>query len=64
MHLAHEHVVRQWHEGLELDANGEVHQRIGLALPSETGPLTIVAFAERSGTGEVLQALSLPFCAP
>jgi hypothetical protein len=63
-HLAHDHVVRQWREGLKLDANGEMHQRISLPLPPETGPLAIVAFAERAGTGEVLQALSLPLCAP
>lgn len=63
-HLAHDHVVRQWREGFKLDANGEVHQRISLALPPETGPLAIVAFAERAGTGEVLQALSLALCAP
>jgi hypothetical protein len=63
-HLAHDHVVRQWRGGLKLDGNGEVHQRVSLVLPPETGPLAIVAFAEHAGTGEVLQALSLPLCAP
>ena len=63
-HLTHDHVVRQWREGLKPDANGEVHRRINLELPPETGPLAVVAFAEHAETGEVLQALSLPFCAP
>jgi hypothetical protein len=60
--LVHDHVVRQWRDGLKLDANGELHQRINLALPSDGGPLAVVAFAERAGTGEVLQAFSLPLC--
>jgi hypothetical protein len=63
-HLTHDHVVRQWRDGLKLDANGELHRRIALDLPPEAGPLAVVAFAEHAETGEVLQALSLPVCAP
>jgi len=32
-------------------------------LPVDTGPLSVVAFAEDTVSGEVLQALALPFCA-
>jgi hypothetical protein len=61
--LAHDHVVRQWRAGPSLDANGEAVAQLTLTLPADPGPLTIVAFAENSATGEVLQALALPFCA-
>jgi len=63
-HLSHDHVVREWRAGLKPDAKGEVRERLSFTLPAETGPLTIVAFAENAGTGDVLQALSLPLCAP
>ena len=62
-HLAHDHVVREWRAGLPLDAEGEMRGRLTFALPAEAGPVSIVAFAENSTTGEVLQALSLPLCA-
>jgi hypothetical protein len=62
--LSHDHVVRQWRAGFKPDANGEVRERISFALSAETGPLAIVAFAEDAGTGDVLQALSLPLCTP
>jgi hypothetical protein len=61
--LMHDHVVRQWREGIALDAAGEVRQRIEFALPADPGPLEIVAFAEDAAGGDVLQALSLPLCA-
>ena len=61
--LNHDHVVRQWRAGLPLDAEGEMRSRLTFALPAEQGPVSIVAFAENSTTGEVLQALSLPLCA-
>jgi len=63
--LAHDHVVRQWRAGpAKFDAAGEAQQQLVLALPAEAGPLSIVAFAEDTETGEVLQALSLPLCTP
>ena len=61
--LAHDHVVRQWRAGPSLDANGEAVAQLTLMLPADPGPLTIVAFAENSANGEVLQALALPLCA-
>ena len=61
--LAHDHVVRQWHTGpAALDAAGETRQQIVFAIPRDAGPLSIVAFAEDAASGEVLQALALPFC--
>jgi hypothetical protein len=61
--LAHDHVVRQWRAGPPLDANGEAGAQLTFSLPADPGPLTIVAFAENSANGEVLQALALPLCA-
>jgi hypothetical protein len=61
--LSHDHVVRQWRTGPALDATGEARMRLAFALPADTGRLSVVAFAEDRATGEVLQALALPFCA-
>jgi hypothetical protein len=61
--LTHDHVVRQWRDGISLDAAGEVRQRFQFPLPADAGPLEIVAFAEDAAGGDVLQALSLPMCA-
>ena len=62
--LAHDHVVRQWHvSAAKLDAAGEAKEHMVLALPAETGPLSVVAFAEDAATGAVLQAVSMPLCA-
>ena len=62
--LTHDHVVRQWRAGpAVLDAAGETRQQFVFAIPADAGPISIVAFAEDSASGEVLQALSLPFCA-
>jgi hypothetical protein len=62
--LTHDHVVRQWHAGpAALDAAGETRQRFMFAIPGDVGPMSIVAFAEDMASGEVLQALALPFCA-
>jgi len=60
--LTHDHVVRQWREGISLDAAGEVRQRLQFPLPADSGPLEIVAFAEDGAGGDVLQALALPVC--
>ena len=63
--LTHDHVVRQWRAGpAALDAAGETRQRFVFAIPADAGPISIVAFVEGAASGEVLQALSLPFCAP
>jgi hypothetical protein len=41
-----------------------LRQHFSLPLPAERGPLEIVAFAENTATGDVLQALALPVCTP
>jgi hypothetical protein len=61
--LTHDHVVRQWRDGILLDASGDVRQRFQFPLPADAGPLEIVAFAEDAVGGDVLQALALPLCA-
>jgi len=60
--LTHDHVVRQWRDGIALDAQGELRQRFQLPLPADAGPIEIVAFAEDAAGGDVLQALALPMC--
>jgi len=62
--LTHEHVVRAFEPGLSVGPAGDFHQNVRFALPADRGPLSIVAFAENARTGEVLQALALPLCAP
>ena len=61
--LAHDHVVRQWRVGPTLDTNGEARGRLTFPLPAERGPLSIVAFADNTTSGDVLQAFALPLCA-
>jgi hypothetical protein len=61
--LTHDHVVRQWNAGpAALDAAGETRRRFMFAIPADAGPVSVVAFAEDAASGEVLQALALPFC--
>ena len=60
--LHHDHVVRQWREAVALDASGAGAGKISLALPSDTGPLSVVVVAENKRTGDVLQALEIPLC--
>jgi hypothetical protein len=60
--LHHDHVVRQWRDGFGVDASGELRQRLQFPLPHDAGPVEIVAFAEDSKNGDVLQALALPLC--
>jgi len=62
--LAHDHVVRAWEPNLVLGPGGDLRRTIRFARPADRGPLSIVALAEDTKTGEVLQALSLPLCAP
>lgn len=61
-HLVNDHVVRAWRSGLSVGASGEMQQHFELPLPSDSGPLEIVAFAEDDANGEVLQVLSLALC--
>ena len=62
--LLHDHVVRAWRAGAPIGVAGELRQHFSLPLPAEHGPLEIVAFAENTATGDVLQALALPVCTP
>jgi hypothetical protein len=63
-HLNHDHVVRAWQHDLSLDAAGELRRTVRFARPEDRGGLTVVALAEDTKTGEILQAVSLPVCAP
>ena len=60
--LAHDHVVRAWRAATPIGATGELRQHFTLPLPADPGPLEIVAFAEDTATGKVMQALALPVC--
>jgi hypothetical protein len=60
--LVHDHVVRAWHAGAPIGVGGELRQHFTFPLPTDRGPLEIVAFAENTATGEVLQALAMPVC--
>ena len=60
--LAHDHVVRAWRSSAPIGATGELRQHFTLPLPADRGPLEIVAFAEDTSSGKVLQALALPVC--
>ena len=60
--LLHDHVVRQWHAEHLSDTGGVMREQLSFDLPAGGGPISFVALAEDAQTGEVLQALSLPFC--
>lgn len=63
--LNHDFVVREWIGPLALDANGEIQADKKLAIKPEwkTANLGIAMFIQNRSSGDVLQALSLPFCA-
>jgi hypothetical protein len=60
--LVHDHVVRAWQAGAPIGVAGELRQHFTLPLPTDRGPLEIVAFAENTVTGDVLQTLAMPVC--
>ena len=60
--LMHDHVVRQWHAEHLSDTSGVMREQLSFDLPADGGPISFVALAEDAQTGEVLQALALPFC--
>jgi hypothetical protein len=65
--LSHDHVVRSFHRSGPADANGVIVFHVDLSRPVEAGASpSIVAFVQRTSTGEVLQTLPLPLdrCAP
>ena len=59
--LSHDHVVRSLYTSGAADAQGRIGVRIDIARPVEAGTSpAIVAFVQRTSTGEVLQTLPLP----
>ena len=62
--LVHDHVVRLFRAGPSPDAGGGMRWSVALPVPAETGSaLTVVAFVQNAGAGDVLQALALPLTA-
>ncbi len=63
--LNHDFVVREWIGPLALDANGEIQADKKLSIKPEwkIANLGVAMFIQNRSSGEVLQALSLPFCA-
>jgi hypothetical protein len=58
--LVHDHVVRLLRAGPPADANGEIRWDVALPVPAEEGrAATLVAFVQKAGAGDVLQALTL-----
>jgi hypothetical protein len=66
--LVHDHVVRTFLAGPSPDANGDIRWDVTLPVPAEAGDApAVVAFVQNAGTGDVLQAVTLPLtaaCAP
>jgi hypothetical protein len=62
--LNHDFVVREWIGPLALDNNGEIQSDKKLSLKPDwkTANLGVAMFIQNRSSGEVLQALSLPFC--
>jgi hypothetical protein len=59
--LAHDHVVRALREAGAFDATGRLQASATLPRPREAGTHpTLVAFVQRAGNGDVLQALAQP----
>jgi hypothetical protein len=59
--LHHDHVVRALAEGGKADAQGGLTATATFPIPAEAGrDATLVAFVQRAGSGEILQALELP----
>ena len=60
--LPHDYVVRSWRSGFKPDAAGNIEERLRLDIPSDRGPVSVVAFLEDTREGGVLQAVALPLC--
>jgi hypothetical protein len=60
--LPHDYVVRSWRSGFKPDAAGNIEQRLRLDIPSDRGPVSVVAFLEDTQEGGILQALALRLC--
>jgi len=64
MVLEHDYVVRQWFDPLPLDDSGSAATVYGEVDRTGAGRGGVAAFVQVSRTGEVLQALALPYCDP
>jgi hypothetical protein len=61
--LRHDHVARTWSGPVALDAAGRASVSLGAAPgAADRGKTGAVAFVQNRKTGEVLQALALPYC--
>ena len=60
--LHHDHVVMTWLGPLPI--NTPVTKELAIPRGGKSGKLGVAAFVQKAGTGEVLQALSLPLCEP
>jgi len=62
--LHHDHVVREWIGPIALDASGKAQLSRNLVLPrgAKLTDVGVSAVVQRTGNGEVLQALALPAC--
>lgn len=64
--LSHDHVVRQWLGPVTLDAESPLAVRRVIPIPPDwkRADLSVATWVENRQTGEVLQALTVPLCAP
>lgn len=62
--LRHDYVVRQWLGPFKVGADGKINasHEIQRQLAWKQHDLSVVAFVQNSGTGEVLQAIALGLC--
>lgn len=60
--LEHDFVVRELAGPFALDARGALTHSFRLAPAWKTRDLTVAAFVQTAATGEVLQAVALPYC--
>jgi hypothetical protein len=64
--LNHDFVVREFNGPLPTDSSGRTRWKSAMALPAEwkRADLSLVAFVQDERSGEILQALQAPLCAP
>jgi hypothetical protein len=61
--LEHDYVVREWYGPISLDAAPLAwRQSIAFKPDWQTAKMGVVAFVQDQSSGEILQALQLPFC--
>ncbi len=60
--LNHDYVVREWFGPCRLDDNGASKQNLTLKSEWKGRDAGVATFVQNRKNGEILQALSLPFC--